>query len=163
MFRLELGPVGFLSVPGELLPELAWGFPTDDPRWAAEVADSTARGPGATYFSQQDPDCAALDGYEACREELEVDDCDCLTLHAWPYRLSEDDDLGPMIELLDTEYRAMIGMSDSYYGYIIPEPDFNRATSLFTDDGDHYEDTVSGASVFGDRVLEAHHRLAERW
>ncbi|MEQ1503488.1 MAG: hypothetical protein ABMB14_14725 [Myxococcota bacterium] len=164
VFRLELGPVGFLSVPGELLPELAWGLPTDDPRWVTEAADPAARGADATYFWQHDPDCTAtVPDYEACRDTLAIGDCDCLTLHAWPYRLSDQPGRAPLLDHLDTEYRAMIGMADSYFSYVIPEPDFNRAVSLFTDDGDHYEDTVSAASVFADRVLDAHQRLADRW
>jgi hypothetical protein len=68
-----------------------------------------------------------------------------------------------LLSHLDTRYRAVVGMTDSYFSYIVPEPDFHRGVSLFTDDGDHYEDTVSATVVFGDRILEAHERLDERW
>jgi hypothetical protein len=164
VFRVEIGEaVGLLSVPGELLPELAWGFPEEDPRWGPEASDPAQRGPTARYFPQHDADCTALSSYEECRTAVAVGDCDCLTAHAWPYRISEDPGQVPLLELLDTEHRAMIGMADSYFSYIIPEPDFNKAVSLFTDDGDHYEDTVSASVIFGDRVLEAHQRLAERF
>ncbi|HHO53824.1 MAG TPA: hypothetical protein ENK18_23865, partial [Deltaproteobacteria bacterium] len=54
-FRLQIGELSMISVPGELLPELAWGLP-DDEAWRAEVDDPAARGQGATYFPQQDPD-----------------------------------------------------------------------------------------------------------
>lgn len=168
VFRVELGRtgpdtgVGLLSIPGELLPELAWGLP-DDAVFAAESADPALRSDG-TYFHQADPDCVAeLDSYEECRYTLSVGACDCLSMHTWPYRLSDDPGHAPLLEHLDTKHRAMLGMTDTYFGYIIPEPDFNRYVSLFTNDGDHYEDTVSGASVFGDRVLRAHEALDARW
>lgn len=165
VFRAEIGrSIGWLSVPGELLPELSWGLPEEDPLWGPESEDPAQRGPAARYFPQHDADClTAIDSYEDCRDSLSVGDCDCLSVHAWPYRLSEDPGHRPLLELLDTEHRAIIGMTDSYFSYIIPEPDFNRAVSLFTDDGDHYEDTVSASTIFGDRVLEAHARLHERW
>ncbi len=169
VFRLELGAtrpgegVGFLSVPGELLPELAYGLP-DDPVFAAESADPARRGEGATYFPQSDPDCLVeIDSYDDCVYTDSVGDCDCLSMHAWPYRLSDEPGHEPLLDHLDTEYRAILGMTDSYFSYVIPEPDFNRYVSLFTDDGDHYEDTVSGAAVFGDRVLEAHEVIDAGW
>jgi hypothetical protein len=161
VFRLQLGQVGWLSVPGELLPELAWGLPTDDPQWVTESADPSARGPESTYFPQHDPDCDAVP-YEDCRTTLAIGDCDCLHVHAVPYRLS-DQDRQPILDHLPTKYRAILGMTDSYFSYIIPEPDFNTAVSLFTDDGDHYEDTVSAACVFAERVLDAHDALDARW
>ncbi|MEZ4241535.1 MAG: hypothetical protein R3F59_36380 [Myxococcota bacterium] len=162
VFRLDVGPIGWLSVPGELLPELAWGLPEDDPRWVTEAADPLARGAGSAYFPQHDPDCAAITSYEDCRHELALGDCDCKSLHAWPYRLSEQPHR-PLLEAVDQPYHAMLGMADSYFSYVIPEPDFNDAVSLLTDDGDHYEDTVSAARVFADRVFEAHEALAARW
>jgi hypothetical protein len=168
VFRVELGAtapgegVGFLSIPGELLPELAWGLP-DDPVFTAESEDVSLRTDGQ-YFHQADPDCAVeLDSYDECVFVAAKGDCDCLTMHTWPYRLSDDPAHAPLLDLLDTEHRAMLGMTDTYFGYIIPQPDFNRYVSLFTDDGDHYEDTVSGASVFGERVLEAHEALDAGW
>lgn len=162
-FRVQLGQLGLISAPGELLPELAWGLP-DDEAWAAEVADPLARGEGATYFHQHDPDCLqVVSDYVECTESITMGDCDCTSLHAWPYTLSPDPAHVPLLDHLDTEYRAIIGMTDSYFGYIIPEPDFNVAVSLFTDDGDHYEDTVSASPKFGTRLLEAQHRISERW
>ncbi len=161
-WRMQLGPVGFIGVPGELLPELAWGFP-DDPQWVLESSDPSARGAGARYFPQHDPDCNDLD-YEACKVTDSIDECDCLEVHAWPYELSYDPDTPPLLDLLDTEYRAIIGMNDNYLSYIIPEPDFNTDVSLFSpSDGDHYEDTVSPASVFATRIQEAQARISERW
>ena len=65
-------------------------------------------------------------------------------MHAWPYTLSHDPTQAPLLDSLGTEYRAVIGMADSYLSYIIPEPDFNSEVSLLSDrNGDHYEDTVS--------------------
>jgi hypothetical protein len=68
-----------------------------------------------------------------------------------------------MLDLLDTEYRAVLGMTDNYLSYIVPEPDFNTAVSLLGEDGDHYEDTVSPSSHFGDAVQRAQMRIDERW
>ncbi len=162
-FRVQLGQLGLISVPGELLPELAWGLP-DDEAWRAEADDPFARGEGATYFPQHDPDCLApVTEYATCAAAISLDDCDCTSLHAWPYAISPDPAHVPLLDHLDTEYRAILGMTDSYLSYIIPEDDFNTEVSLFTDDGDHYEDTVSPARTFATRLLEAQHRLDARW
>lgn len=161
--RVQLGPVGFVTVPGELLPELAWGFPTDDPQWVLEAADPTARGPGARYFPQHDHDCNALD-YSECQVTDEIGECDCLKVHAWPYTLSHDPDVPPLLDMLDTEYRAIIGAADNYMSYIVPEPDFNHAVTLLSpSNGDHYEDTVSPTGLFGTKIQEAQARIGDRW
>ena len=165
-FRIQVGDIGFSAVPGELLPELAWGFPEDDPRWQDEVATLTARGrdAGARYFVQHRRECDDVD-YAECRLSTDpVGDCDCLRMHASPYRLS-DSDLPPILSHHDTRYRAAISMADNYLSYIIPEPDMNLEVSLLSldGDGDHYEDTVSPSAQFGTRVLEAHVRMADRW
>ena len=163
VFRVQLGDLSLLSVPGELLPELAWGLPSDA-AWAAEDGDPAARGAGAIYFPQHDADCQdEIDAYEECTDRLVQGECDCTQIHAWPYTLSPDPTHVPLLDLVDTEYRAIIGMTDSYFGYVVPEPDFHFAVSLLTDDGDHYEDTVSPAHMFGTRILEAHHRIDGRW
>jgi len=163
-FRIRIGELGLVTVPGELLPELAWGFPEDDARWLDEVDDPTARGPGAVYFPQHPPECdGVLTSYEDCVTELDVGPCDCRQVHAWPYTLDDDPSVPPLLDHVDTEYQAIVGIADSYFGYIIPEPDFNREVSLFTEDGDHYEDTVSAAHQFATRIQEAQARIDERW
>ena len=161
--RIQLGPLTWLAVPGEVLPEMAWGFPTDDPRWAAEAESVAARGDdvGAVFFPQADPDCDTVE-YTSCQDALAIGECDCLSVHAVPYRLS-DTGLEPMLAGVDTPYKAILSMADNYLSYVIPEPDFNHEVSLFTDDGDHYEDTVSPAHNFGTRVIEGQGRIAERW
>jgi len=165
-FRIQVGPIGLITAPGELLPELFWGLPTDDPQWVAEAADPTARGPGSRYFPQHDNDCDAID-YADCTIREEFGDCDCLAIHAWPYVLSEDPEVPALIDLLDpavTPYRAAVSMVDNYMSYIVPEPDFNTAVNLLGDrDGDHYEDTVSPARNFGTRFQDAQLEIAERW
>ncbi len=160
--RAQLGPISFMAVPGELLPELFWGFP-DDPVYDLESNDNLERGPGARYFAQHPRACDDVD-YTECRQtDQSIGECDCLRYHAVPYRLSYDD-FEPMQTQLDTEYRAVIGMANDYLSYIIPEPDFNRDVSLFSgEDGDHYEDTVSPASNFATRLLEAQSQIDERW
>ena len=164
-FRARIGPVGFSAVPGELLPELAWGFPDEDSRWKDEVADPSARGPGAVYFRQHDPNCNAID-YADCRNTDKLGDCDCLAVHAWPYRLSDDSKVKPILDAwltTDVSYRAVIGMADNYLSYIIPEPDFNSWVTVLGKDGDHYEDTVSPTHDFASRVLAAQQRIDARW
>jgi hypothetical protein len=166
-FRLRLGPVGFTAVPGELLPELAWGFPEADPRWQAEVGDPTKRGSaaGAVYFPQHDPNCNDIE-FSACSELMTLDDCDCLSVHAWPYTLSNDVAQRPLLDAWDStdvSYRAVIGMADNYLSYIIPEPDFNRSVTLLTDEGDHYEDTVSPVHDFATRMQKAQAEIDARW
>ena len=161
-FRVRLGDLGIVTVPGELLPELAWGFP-DDAAWNAEVADPEARGPGSTYFTQHDPACNGIQ-YRECTERIAFSGCDCLRIHAWPYRLSDAPGQGPLLDALDTEYRTVIGMADNYLSYIVPAPDFNRAVSLLSDeDGDHYEDTVSPSWDFAPELQLAQGRIDYRW
>jgi hypothetical protein len=165
-FRVQMGPLTLITAPGELLPELFWGLPTDDPQWSTESTELSARGPGSRYFPQHDAGCDDVD-YEDCSVRLTLLDCDCLAMHASPYRLADDPALGPMVELIDaseTPYRAAVSMVDNYLSYIIPEPDFNTGVSLLSDrDGDHYEDTVSPAHGFATRLLQAQHAIAERW
>jgi hypothetical protein len=161
-FRIQVGPVGLITAPGEILPELAWGLPTGDASWTAEVSDPAARGAGARYFPQHDPDCNTL-SYDDCSGQLSVGDCDCLSVHAWPYTISYDPTVPPLLDLLDTQYKAALSMVDSYLSYIIPEPDFNHQVSLLSDeDGDHYEDTVCPSPLFATYWQEAQIRLAER-
>ncbi len=165
-FRLQVGPIGLITAPGELLPELFWGLPTDDPQWVSEAADPTARGPGSRYFPQHDPDCNDID-FADCTIRTDLGDCDCLAIHAWPYVLSDDPTMPPLMDLMDptqTPYMAAISMVDNYMSYIIPEPDFNTAVNLLGDrDGDHYEDTVSPARNFGTRLQDAQRDIAARW
>ena len=158
--RLQVGPIGFTTVPGELVPELARGFP-DDAAWNAEVGDVTARGAESTYFPQHDADCDAV-SFEDCTTEFEIGDCDCLSYHSVPYQISPNG-YPPLLDAWDTEFTAIIGMTDTYLSYILPEGDFNHEVSLLTDDGDHYEDTVSPSRFFGTRVLEAQRRIDDRW
>jgi len=161
-FRVVLGPVGFVTAPGELFPELAWGLPEDDPVWVEGAADPAARGPDSRYFVQHDPDCNDVDWTE-CTTTDAIDDCDCLATHAWPYEIHVDPATPPLLDLLDTEYRAALGMLDNYGGYIVPQPDFNTYIWLMTDDGDHYEDTVSMSYLFGTKLAEAQLRIDDRW
>ncbi len=163
-FRLQVGPIGFVAVPGELLPELAWGFP-DDAQWEAEASDVTARGSDATYFVQHPEACDTV-SWEECREELDsIDGCECLKMHAVPYLLNDDTSVKPLLDHLDTEYRAVLGMADDYLSYIIPEPDVHRSVSLLSPngDGDHYEDTVSPSRHFAPGIQGAQEKIAERW
>ncbi|MCB9663446.1 MAG: hypothetical protein H6732_05020 [Alphaproteobacteria bacterium] len=163
VYRLQVGPVGFATAPGELLPELAWGLPTDDPAWVAEADDPGARGPTSTYFPQHDPACDTV-GFEACRDTTgKKSGCDCLAIHAWPYTIAEDPTYGPVLADLDTKYRAAMSMTSTYLSYVVPKTDTNRAVWLLTDDGDHYEDTVTPAWDFGEIYLKTWKELQADW
>jgi len=158
--QVQLGDLGFVAVPGELLPELAWGFP-DDPAWAAE-AEGTTRGAGSTWFPQHPAACDGVD-FDDCRDRITVGDCDCLAMHATPYVLSEIPTVGPLLEALPTRHRAVLGMADNYLSYIIPRPDVHRSVSLLSDrDGDHYEDTVTPSWDFAREIQAAQIRITSR-
>ena len=81
-----------------------------------------------------------------------------LTVERGPSRFSYDG-----LELL-LEPECAIGPSvlGDYLSYILPEPDFNHSVSLFTDDGDHYEDTVSPGSSLATEIQAAQARLEAR-
>jgi len=164
-YRAQVGPIGFVTVPGELLPELAWGFPEGDDAWDIEAVDPTARGAGATYFPQHKTECDVLEYSDCTQTDGFIDDCECLKVHAWPYTLNDDPTVPPLLDLLDTEYKAVLGMTDNYLSYIIPEPDFNVEVSLLSldGDGDHYEDTVSPSHIFASEIQAAQLRIDERW
>ncbi|MBI4701538.1 MAG: hypothetical protein HY744_10320 [Deltaproteobacteria bacterium] len=165
-FRLQLGPLGLVTAPAEILPELVHGFPDSDPRWHKESSQLAARGSaaGSAFFPQHDPKCNEQKSFEPCRHTDKEGECDCLSLHAFPYALSFDASVPPVLDLLGTEYRAALSMVDSYMSYMIPEPDFNLSVSLLSEhDGDHYEDTVSPSYLFATRWQEAQRKIAERW
>ncbi len=166
-WRLRLGPLSVMTAPGELLPEVFHGLPTDDPRWQAESADPTQRGTtegrDSVYFPQHPPECDAVD-YEACRLELAVGDCDCLRMHDVPYHHAPDPaSTPPLVQLLpDTPYRLVIGNAGDYLSYIIPENDFNLKVSLLSGpDRDHYEETVSASSTLATQLQKAQAALGD--
>jgi hypothetical protein len=162
-FRLQIGPVTFLTGPGEIFPELGWGLPEEDPQWVLERDDPAERGLGSTYFPQHDQACNSVD-FDACMETDSLDGCNCLSIHRWPYTISHDPEVPPLLETVDTEYGAMLSMVDNYLSYVVPEPDFNTWVSLLRDDdGDHYEDTVSPSPLFSTRWQEAHLQLSQDW
>jgi hypothetical protein len=146
MQRIVLGPLDMLTVPGELLPEIFWGFPAEDPRWAMEAADARQRGQRqgyqAVYFPQHPPECDETP-YAKCREELDIGKCNCLKMHDVPYAISLDPAMKPLRELMKGSFRLIIGNGNDHFGYIVPMNDFNKAVSGLTEDGDHYEETVS--------------------
>lgn len=166
---IELGPVTFGSVPGELFPELFWGVPDE-----AAMTDASARSTDRRWV-QVDADCASIDWDKECKDSDFVttgDDCDgpegsacdgvcdCLQAHAAPYRIS-DDHPTPIVDLLPGTYKAPLGITNAYCGYIVPGPDFNTYVTVTTDNGDHYEETNSCSGSFGDLVLGAFSALAE--
>jgi hypothetical protein len=151
---VELGPVTFGTVPGELMPELFWGVPEED-----AMVDASLR-PTDRRWVQFDPDCATVP-YEDCKDTDDmVGECDCLHHHAVPYRYT-DDGYDTIEEMLPGTYKAPMGITNAYCGYIVPEPDYNTYVSVLTDDGDHYEETNSCSGSFGPLVLEAFASMRE--
>jgi hypothetical protein len=164
---IELGPVTFGSAPGELFPELFWGVP-DEPA----MVDAALRGQDRRWV-QVDHDCDGVDFATQCKDTAEVavgSDCDgegaacdgtcnCLRAHAAPYRVS-DELPTPIIDLLPGTYKAPLGITNAYCGYIVPGPDFNTWVNVTTEQGDHYEETNSCTGSFGDLVLGAFTELA---
>ena len=144
VYRVRAGPLEMVSAPGELFPELFWGFPVD-PRWTEESVDPTKRGQdrGSVYFPQHDADCDTVPWFDTCRLQQIAGDCDCMSMHDVPYRLGVDEPK-PVAELITAKYKFLIGNGGEHVGYILPESDFHRAsTQLGGNNGDHYEETVS--------------------
>jgi hypothetical protein len=163
VMRVQIGELGMVTAPGELLPELAWGMPTEDPQWVAEAADPALRGPESRYFPQHDARCNEVDQAECLLEEA-IGECDCLAIHAWPYTISPDPSHRPVLESLGTRYKAAVSMTSTYLSYIVPEPSTHHTITLLSDrDGDHYEDTVTPAWDFGTLYLEKVAELEEAW
>jgi hypothetical protein len=135
LWRLQLGPVSFLTVPGELFPELFWGVP-EDPSF-----DTSARS-GSPWFPHHPEACDAV-AWSACREAEQVDGCDCLEMHAAPYTLANEA-VAPMADVLPGPYKAAIGLANGYVGYVIPEPDYHPLAGPLTGlEGNHSEEWYS--------------------
>lgn len=149
---LELGPITLGTVPGELFPELFWGVP-DEPAMSDAALRLTDR-----RWEQEPPECVGVP-YSECKDKGSVGDCNCLYYHNVPYILSDDATMKPIREMLPGTYRAPMGITNGYCGYIVPGPDFNTYASELTDDGDHYEETNSCSSTFGVIVQETYRSL----
>ena len=160
-WRVQVGPLGIITAPGELMPEIFHGFP-DDARWELETADVGARGSAegrdSAFFPQHPPACDGID-YEDCRWEWSLGECDCLAMHDVPYHHSPEPETVPPLNALlpgDVEFRIAMSCVGNYMSYLVPENDFNRKVSLLEGpDGDHYEDTVSASSRLGTTLQEA--------
>jgi hypothetical protein len=147
VWMIQLGPVTFGSVPGELMPELFWGVPDEPAMTDASLRATDRRWP------QWDPDCADV-SWDECRNTDAVGDCDCLHAHAAPYTISDDGGVLPINDMLPGTFKAPIGIANAYCGYIVPQPDFSDYVSIFTDDGDHYEETNSCSRDFAPLVQQ---------
>lgn len=156
LWALRIGALHVLTVPGELVPELAVGLPAEA---AAEVAAAPPRGPDGRWFRQHDEDCDAVP-WGQCRDEVAVGDCDCRRYHATPYALGPDAAAAPpLLDHLDGEHRIILGLAGEMGGYILPPDDYLRIPTrplsaivslgiadfveYAQDTGDHYEESVS--------------------
>lgn len=157
VWHWRLGALDALTAPGELLPELFWGLPTDDPRWNEESADPSRRGAarGSAYFRYHPESCDGAD-WSVCQAKTSVqvalDDggtvtCECPQMHAVPYEVfppSAGADAKAPAELLEGRFKVLVGNGGDHLGYIIQESDFYRLSSqLAGGNGDHYEESVS--------------------
>ncbi len=147
IWEVTLGPSVLGSAPGELMPELFYGVP-DEPA----MQDASLR-PTDKRWVQASDACATTD-YADCVDTYQVGDCDCLYHHATPYRIS-DDGTGSIESMLPGTYKVPLGITNAYCGYIVPEPDFNTYVSVFTDNGDHYEETNSCSKDFATIIQDA--------
>ena len=161
-WRIRLGPLGIITAPGELLPEVFHGLPEEDPDWVSESGDpgqrGTDEGRDSKWFPQHRAACDAVD-WEVCRETSSVGDCDCLRLHASPYHHAPDpQSIPPLRSLLaaDLTWRLATSATGSYVSYVVPANDFHRGVSLLSGPvGDHYEDSVSASSGLATALQEA--------
>jgi len=169
VWTLRIGPVLIATVPGELFPEYLIGTPAGG---EVEFQDPHARGPGAKYFPQADPDCADV-SYDDCRDAVKIGECDCRYAHAAPYRLSQEDPpLAPLQPASNGDLLVLLGLTGDEVGYLVPEPDSVRLfvhnfEELFSiprlldviefasDTGDHYEEAVSVGPSAGTLTLKA--------
>ena len=162
VFRIRLGTVEFLTAPAEVTPELAWGLP-DDPAWLHEASSMVARGSDSSYFPQHPTGCETV-SFDDCKSQKTVGDCDCLSLHASPFILSDDPSQRPLLELSQAKYKAMVSMTDAYFSYALPEPDIHYGASLLEDYlGDHFEDAITMSYVMSGKIWQAHDSLNARW
>ena len=162
VFRVRLGPIEFLTAPAEVTPELAWGLPDDD-AWLDEASAMAARGPSSTYFPQHPDNCETV-SFADCSTKKTIGECDCLSLHASPFILSDDPSQRPLLELSQAKYKAMVSMTDAYFSYALPEPDIHYSASLLENYlGDHFEDAITMSYVMSTKIWQAHDTLNARW
>lgn len=152
IWQIGLGPNTLATAPGELMPELFYGVP-DEPA----MADAALR-PTDRRWVQASDACATVD-FADCVDEEVVGDCDCLHHHATPYRIS-DQGSGSIESLIPGTYKVPLGITNAYCGYIVPGPDFSTFVSIFTEDGDHYEETNSCSKDFAPLLEDAWLQLA---
>ncbi len=162
-FRVRMGDIEFLTAPGEITPEIAWGLPLDDPQFVLEAENTEERGPESYYFIQHLRQCDGV-SFEDCSNHKFLDGCDCLTLHATPYVISDDESVIPFLKPVNARYKVAVSMTDSYFSYVLPGPDVHHSVTVLDEgNGDHFEDTVTLSSHFADKLIKAHQVIDERW
>ncbi len=155
IWRLQLGPTSFGTVPGELLPELFHGVP-DVP----SMANAAVR-TGDPYFPHHPAECDDAD-WTVCRETATDGDCPCEEMHAAPYAIAYDADVPRLADTMAGPYRAVIGLANGYIGYVIPEPDYASFTNAITGiEGNHSEEWYSGGEQMAPTVQDAWMALGE--
>jgi len=115
LYNVVFGEAEFVTVPGELLPELAIELPPD----------FLASGKRPNKFFPQ---------HLSFKENPSS-----LARHANPFIISTP----PLRKLMKKKYKFIIGLADNEIGYIIPENDFNSLANPLGEQGDHYEETNS--------------------
>ena len=155
VWALELGPLGFGTVPGELLPELFDGVPEEP-----GMRDAGARA-GDGRWPHHPPACDEA-SWEVCRVNETDGECDCTEMHAAPYTLSFEEGAPALRSLLPGDYRAVIGLANGYVGYVIPEPDYSLVTNALTGlEGNHSEEWYSAGEQMAPVVQAGWRTLGE--
>lgn len=108
-----VGDAQIVTVPGELVPELANGLPND----FAEFDPIETR--PNKYFPQHDPE-------------------DKWKQHASPYVVGE-----PLRDMMTGKLKIIIGLAYHEGGYFVPTSDFLPVAPMVGGAGDHYEESVS--------------------
>lgn len=147
IWQIGLGPSTLATAPGELMPELFYGVPDE------AAMDDAALRPTDRRWVQASDTCATVD-FADCVEHENLDECGCLHHHATPYRIS-DAGADTIEAMIPGTYKIPLGIANAYCGYIVPGPDFSTFVSIFTEDGDHYEETNSCSKDFAPLLQDA--------
>ena len=145
---IQLGPITFATVPGEIFPEVIVGGFTEEGSVSAPV-----RGDHEGMSCMEDllpPE--AEDPVEQATHR-----CLISPTHANPPDLSRAPNSGFLKEVLPGEIIMIVGLGNDELGYLVPDYDYQLhegAPYVAEAEGDHYEETNSlGPHVMAD-VLE---------
>ena len=145
---LQIGPLTFATVPGEIFPEFFVGGFTEEGSFSTPVRGDHER-------------MECMDDLLPPGEDDSLDDathrCLISPTHPNPPDLSQAPDTGFLKELLPGELIFVVGLGNDELGYIPPDYDYqlhDGAPYVAEAPGDHYEETNSvGPHIAGDVLL----------